>query len=94
VTDTIKQTDGHGRVLGTLDRSALWSIQTPQAFRATVLRGALDVAPEVLAAATDDAALVEGAGGSVRVVEARHENLKVTVPADLRLAELLLAERC
>jgi 2-C-methyl-D-erythritol 4-phosphate cytidylyltransferase len=94
VTDTIKETDGHGRVVRTLDRSALWSIQTPQAFRAAVLRRALEAEPHVLAGATDDASLVEGAGGSVRVVDAPRENLKVTVPADLRLAEQLLSERC
>jgi 2-C-methyl-D-erythritol 4-phosphate cytidylyltransferase len=94
VIDTIKETDGHGRVLLTLDRSSLWAIQTPQAFRAAVLRDALQAGAERLAAATDDASLVEAAGGSVRVVEAPRENLKVTVPLDLRLAEQLLAERC
>jgi 2-C-methyl-D-erythritol 4-phosphate cytidylyltransferase len=47
----------------------------------------------VLAAATDDASLVEALGGTVRVVEAPRENLKVTTPLDLRLAELLLRER-
>lgn len=94
MVETVKETDGHGRVRMTLDRSSLWSIQTPQAFRAAALRDALGVPPEVLAAATDDAALVEAAGGSVRVVEAPRENLKITVPLDLQLAELLLSERC
>jgi 2-C-methyl-D-erythritol 4-phosphate cytidylyltransferase len=68
-------------------------VQTPQAFRAETLRRALDVPDDVLAAATDDAWLVERAGGTVRVVESSRENLKVTAPLDLRLAELLLAER-
>jgi 2-C-methyl-D-erythritol 4-phosphate cytidylyltransferase len=94
VSDTIKEADGSGRVVRTLDRSALWSIQTPQVFVADVLRRALDVSPDVLAAATDDASLVEAAGGSVRVVEAPAENIKVTRPVDLALAEALLRARC
>src|SRR5215210_3078275 len=92
VTDTVKEAGGDGRVTRTLDRSRLWAIQTPQAFRADVLRRALDVDERTLALASDDASLVEAAGGSVRVVEAPRENLKVTRPADLRLAEALL--RC
>jgi len=94
VPDTIKQADPSGRVVRTLDRSALWAIQTPQVFRAEVLRRALDVDDAVLAAATDDASLVEAAGGSVRVVEAAAENIKVTRPVDLALAEALLRARC
>jgi 2-C-methyl-D-erythritol 4-phosphate cytidylyltransferase len=79
----------------TLDRSTLWAIQTPQAFDGDALRGALDVDERTLAAASDDAALVEAAGGSVTVVEAPAWNLKVTDPDDLELAELLLARhRC
>ncbi len=94
MTDTVKEAapDDH-RVVRTLDRSVLWRIQTPQVFRADVLRRALDVSDDALAAATDDAALVEAAGGVVRVVEAPPENIKVTRPVDVALAELLLAER-
>ena len=55
-------------------------MQTPQVFRADVLRRALDARRGALAAATDDASLVEAAGGSVRVVEAPPENIKVTTP--------------
>ena len=91
VTDTVKEADAGGRVVRTLDRSILWSIQTPQVFRAETLRRALDVPAEALAAATDDAALVEAAGGSVVVVDAPPENIKVTTPLDLRLAEALLS---
>ena len=93
VTDTVKEADDGGRVLRTLDRSALWAIQTPQVFRADVLRRALDVDEAQLAAATDDAFLVEVVGGSVTVVEAPRENLKVTTALDLRVAESLLAAR-
>ena len=92
VTDTVKEASPDGRVLRTLDRSALWAVQTPQAFRADALRRALEVGDEALAAATDDASLVEAAGGTVRIVEAPPQNLKITTEADLRLAEVLL--RC
>ena len=73
--------------------TVLWSIQTPQAFRADALLSALEAASERLDAATDDASLVEAAGGSVRVVEAPPGNLKVTTAADLATAEVLLNRR-
>ena len=93
VTDTVKRT-GSGRLVEeTLDRSALWAVQTPQAFHRAALERALDADEAVLAAATDDAWLVERAGGTVKVVPAPPENLKVTTVLDLRVAELLLAER-
>jgi 2-C-methyl-D-erythritol 4-phosphate cytidylyltransferase len=91
VTDTVKEAGPDHRVERTLDRSRLWAIQTPQAFRRAVLERALDVPDDVLAAATDDAWLVERAGGTVRVVPSSPRNFKVTTPHDLRLAELLLA---
>jgi 2-C-methyl-D-erythritol 4-phosphate cytidylyltransferase len=91
MTDTVKEAGSDGRVLRTLDRSVLWSIQTPQVFRADVLRRALERDAAALAAATDDASLVEEMGGTVRVVEAPPENLKVTRKSDLRIAEALLA---
>lgn len=90
VTDTVKEADGERTVLRTLDRSGLWAVQTPQAFRRDALARALDVGDDVLAAATDDAWLVERTGGRVVVVPAPRENLKVTTPLDLRVAELLL----
>ena len=92
MTDTVKEAGPDHRVVGTLDRSRLWAIQTPQAFRRPALERALDVADDVLAAATDDAWLVERAGGSVVVVPAPPGNFKVTTPHDLRVAELLLEE--
>jgi 2-C-methyl-D-erythritol 4-phosphate cytidylyltransferase len=93
VTDTIKRVDRTDAVRETLDRSELWAVQTPQVFRRGVLERALEVSPEELASATDDALLVERAGGRVIVVRANDENLKVTTPMDLRMAELLLAGR-
>jgi len=92
VTDTIKEADGD-LVVTTHDRSRLWAVQTPQAFRREALEAALSVDVAVLAQATDDASLVERAGGTVRVVESSPANFKVTTPHDLKLAEWLLAER-
>ena len=94
LTDTVKEGDAGGRVLRTLDRSRLWAIQTPQVFRADALRRALAGEAADLAAATDDASLVERAGGSVRLVEASPENMKVTTALELRLAEAILQSRC
>jgi 2-C-methyl-D-erythritol 4-phosphate cytidylyltransferase len=93
VTDTVKRVDALGTVHETLDRSELWAVQTPQVFRRSALERALDVDPDELARATDDAWLIERGGGKVIVVRASDENLKVTTPLDLRVAELLLATR-
>jgi 2-C-methyl-D-erythritol 4-phosphate cytidylyltransferase len=93
VTDTIKRAGADGTVLETLRRNELWSIQTPQVFRREALARALAVDTAELAEATDDASLIERAGGTVIVVPADPGNLKVTTPVDLRLAELLLGER-
>jgi 2-C-methyl-D-erythritol 4-phosphate cytidylyltransferase len=93
VTDTVKEAGDDRLVTATLDRSRLWAIQTPQAFRRDALERALAVGDELLAQATDDAWLVERTGGTVRVVESTPANLKVTTPHDLRIAEFLLADR-
>jgi 2-C-methyl-D-erythritol 4-phosphate cytidylyltransferase len=77
----------------TLDRGRLWGAQTPQVFRVEALRAALAVDPGRVAAATDEALLVESAGGRVLIHPSSPENLKVTTPLDLKVAELLLAER-
>ncbi|HWF74000.1 MAG TPA: 2-C-methyl-D-erythritol 4-phosphate cytidylyltransferase [Solirubrobacteraceae bacterium] len=93
VSDTIKEVgDDGGTVSATLERSRLWAIQTPQVFRRSALERALQAPPALLAAATDDAWLVEQAGGVVRVTESDPGNIKVTSPADLRFAEMLMAE--
>jgi 2-C-methyl-D-erythritol 4-phosphate cytidylyltransferase len=84
VADTVKEVEG-GLVLRTPDRDRLWAAQTPQVFRADVLRKAVGDA-------TDDASLVEALGGRVRVVEGPRENFKITSPLDLRVAEMLLAD--
>jgi 2-C-methyl-D-erythritol 4-phosphate cytidylyltransferase len=86
--DTIKEADAGGRVLATLERSRLWAVQTPQAFRAQPLARALAAAD--LERAYDDAQLVEAAGGDVRIVEAPRQNFKITTAHDLRVAAALL----
>ena len=95
LADTVKEVDDDGRtVRHTLERSRLWAAQTPQVFRRAALEGVLEEASEeVLATATDDAWLIERAGGVVRVVPSEGLNLKITTPTDLHLAELLLAAR-
>ncbi len=90
VTDTIKRAPDGLAVRETLVRSELWAVQTPQVFRRAALERALARPDDELTAATDDAMLVERDGGRVRVVRAPRENLKVTTPVDLALAELLL----
>jgi 2-C-methyl-D-erythritol 4-phosphate cytidylyltransferase len=94
VTDTIKEVgdDGH-TVTRTLARSRLWAVQTPQVFRRAALERVLGADDEALARATDDAWLIEQAGGVVHVLAGDPGNLKVTTPHDLRVAELVLAER-
>jgi 2-C-methyl-D-erythritol 4-phosphate cytidylyltransferase len=95
VTDTIKEVAGDGRsVARTLDRARLWAVQTPQVFRRAMLERVLgEASEELLAQATDDAWLIERAGGTVHVLGSDAGNLKVTTAHDLRVAELLLAER-
>ena len=105
VTDTVKLTTETRRasttdsvanarfaIDRTVDREGLWAAQTPQVFRTAVLREALAANPEHVAVATDEAMTVEAAGGKVLIYPSSGENLKVTTPLDLKLAELL-AER-
>jgi 2-C-methyl-D-erythritol 4-phosphate cytidylyltransferase len=94
VTDTIKEAGPDGRTVArTLDRARLWSVQTPQVFRRAALERVLAGPDEDLAQATDDAWLIERAGGTVRIVGSDPGNFKITTPDDLRIAELLLRER-
>jgi 2-C-methyl-D-erythritol 4-phosphate cytidylyltransferase len=95
VTDTIKEIARDGRrVTRTLDRSRLWAVQTPQVFRrAALARVLVQAGDDLLAQATDDAWLIERDGGTVHVLGSDPGNLKVTTVHDLRVAELLLAER-
>ena len=93
VPDTLKRASGDRlRVSETMDREGVWAIQTPQAFRSEALRGALAVDAASLETATDDAMLVEAAGGSVRLHPVTEPNPKVTSAADLALVEALLRD--
>jgi len=91
--DTMKEVDDQGRITGTADRDRLWRAQTPQIFRWRTLMSAYDQPEEVLVAATDDSALVEASGATVKVVQGSPENLKITDRSDFRHAENILAER-
>jgi 2-C-methyl-D-erythritol 4-phosphate cytidylyltransferase len=91
VVDTIKEVDAGGRIVATPDRRRLWAAQTPQAFPAAMLRSAHDRAAQEGVGATDDAALVARYGDEVIVVEGDPGNLKVTTPADIAVAEALIA---
>lgn len=92
VPDTIKRAVD-GVVAETVDRGQLWAAQTPQVFRVEALRRALAADPAQVEAATDEAMLIEAAGGRVLIRPSSPQNVKVTTPTDLKLAELLLAER-
>jgi 2-C-methyl-D-erythritol 4-phosphate cytidylyltransferase len=92
VFDTIKICED-GTVAATLDRTKLYAAQTPQAFRLGLLRRIYSAPEEGLRAATDDASLVENAGGRVVVVAGEKTNIKLTSPEDLLLAEAILAAR-
>jgi 2-C-methyl-D-erythritol 4-phosphate cytidylyltransferase len=92
VSDTIKVAR-EGNVAETLDRTNLWAVQTPQAFRLGLLRRLHDLPDEFLRAATDDASLVERDGGRVEIVAGEKTNIKLTSPEDLVFAEAILAVR-
>jgi len=91
-SDTPEVLDRRFVIEATEDRSRLWAAQTPQVFRTAALRGAL-AAAERPQEATDEAMLLEWNGGTVLLHPVAEQNLKVTTPLDLRVAELLLAER-
>ncbi|CAM5326991.1 2-C-methyl-D-erythritol 4-phosphate cytidylyltransferase OS=Tsukamurella paurometabola (strain ATCC 8368 / DSM / CCUG 35730 / CIP 100753 / JCM 10117 / KCTC 9821 / NBRC 16120 / NCIMB 702349 / NCTC 13040) OX=521096 GN=ispD PE=3 SV=1 [Tsukamurella paurometabola] len=90
VADTIKRVDAGGAVAATVDRADLRAVQTPQGFTAQALRAAYDAAPNE--SATDDAGLVERAGGTVATVTGDPLAMKITTAFDLRIAEVLAQE--
>lgn len=92
VSDTVKEVRG-GVVRGTLDRSHLHSVQTPQAFRLGPLREVYRASGEALARVTDDASLVEMYGGRVLTVEGERTNIKLTSPEDLVFARAIMESR-
>jgi 2-C-methyl-D-erythritol 4-phosphate cytidylyltransferase len=90
VTDTIKESADGRLIERTLDRSKLWSVQTPQTFRVEVIRRAISAARQQQLIFTDDTAACELIGQPVRLVSCVAPNPKVTVPGDLPLIEMLL----
>ncbi len=92
-TDTVKRVDSRGFIEETLDRSVLMLAQTPQAFKKSVYEVALARAGSLDATITDDAMLVAAAGFTVKTIECLHENIKVTTPLDLPIAEKILSDR-
>ncbi|ALS26149.1 2-C-methyl-D-erythritol 4-phosphate cytidylyltransferase [Paenibacillus cisolokensis] len=93
VKDTIKQVGPDGLIASTPDRRSLWAIQTPQAFRRSLLQEALERAAAEGFLGTDDAMAVERTGAPVAVVEGDYTNIKITTPDDLAWAEFLLNRR-
>jgi 2-C-methyl-D-erythritol 4-phosphate cytidylyltransferase len=90
VRDTMKRGDAEGSVVGTVDRHQLWHALTPQMFRLGPLRRALRGAMERDSSVTDEAAAMEMDGLRPRLVQGHQDNIKITSPADLPLAALLL----
>lgn len=91
--DTLKLVGAQDLVTGTLDRASVWAVQTPQVFRAPMLRHAYAMAEAEGFTGTDDSSLVEHAGGPVRMFAGPRDNLKITVPEDVLVVERLLQAR-
>ena len=93
VKDTIKQADSDGNVLATIPRESLWAAQTPQVFRADLIRRAYENAYVHNHYGTDDASLVEYLGEKIKIVTGDYENIKITTPEDITTAEQILQKR-
>jgi 2-C-methyl-D-erythritol 4-phosphate cytidylyltransferase len=90
VSDTLKESDGHGVVKQTVPRERLWTVQTPQVFRYDLLLRAHNAAIEDV---TDDCALVEKIGGTVKLFPGTRANIKATTPEDVAIVDALLRAR-
>lgn len=93
VNDTVKVADETGLVERTPDRSRLYAVQTPQVFQAELLKAALQAAVSEGAAITDDCSAVERLGKQVWLTEGSRENIKITTPVDLVIAEAIWKKR-
>ncbi|WP_342059578.1 2-C-methyl-D-erythritol 4-phosphate cytidylyltransferase [Aeromonas sp. OTU364] len=93
VRDTMKRTDGAGNIVATVEREQLWHALTPQMFPTGTLKWALEEGLALGALITDEASAMERAGFTVKMVEGRADNIKVTRPEDLSLAELFLQQQ-
>ena len=92
VKDTVKKAKDK-KVVETVERSSLWAIQTPQAFRMSLLRKAHEKASEENFLGTDDSSLVERLGKDVIIVEGNYDNIKLTTPEDLFFAKTIIHKR-
>ncbi|MEK6790144.1 MAG: 2-C-methyl-D-erythritol 4-phosphate cytidylyltransferase [Deltaproteobacteria bacterium] len=93
VKDTIKEASADGLVVRTFERRSLWAVQTPQVFKADILRRSHEAARKEGFYGTDEAALVERLGISVSIVAGSYENVKITTDQDLIVAEAILEKR-
>lgn len=93
INDTLKSAPDGTHSVATIDRNTVWAAQTPQAFRASVLRELLARAQAEGRSPTDDAALYEIYVGPIALVRGSSSNMKITVPEDLDIAEALLSRR-
>lgn len=95
VKDTIKIADENGMVESTPVRDKVWMIQTPQAFNYLLIRNAYDtLMKEMISSVTDDAMVLEQIGGSsIKLIEGSYENIKITTPEDIQLAQLFLSKK-
>ena len=91
--DSLKRTNGSGDITETIDRENCWQVQTPQVFLADMYRAAAYLAEKDHVNATDDCALCERLGFSVRLVDCGRTNMKITYPEDVVIAEAILAAR-
>jgi 2-C-methyl-D-erythritol 4-phosphate cytidylyltransferase / 2-C-methyl-D-erythritol 2,4-cyclodiphosphate synthase len=91
-TETIQRVSRRGRILSTPPREELYAVQTPQCFRAPILRSSLDRAHAAGFQGTDESSIVRWAGHAVAAVPGAENNIKITHPSDLKLAELILKE--
>lgn len=93
LADTVKRVDKMGHVVETVPRSDLWRALTPQLFPVARLRRALEAAVQQGATITDEAAAIELAGGHPRMVAGHGDNIKITLPVDIKLAEMVLKQQ-
>lgn len=93
ISDTVKRVDNKWRVIETVERAGLWRAATPQMFRMGTLTLALEMALKNGDGVTDEASAIEAAGGQPRVVACHADNIKITRPEDLALAELYLKQQ-
>lgn len=93
MTDTVKRCDASGMIKETLDRTELWRVQTPQTFKTNIYLAAAYTADREKYDATDDCMLAEHVGFRVKLIDCGHENIKITTPQDLIIAEAILTAR-